>query len=199
MLDLDGTIYQTLDLKEAAYHATKANGRSVGIEIANMGAYPAAELATSPLSGGTPRDADGRTEIRLPAGASVPTHPSPPARSARAATSPIVGDVQGQELRMYDLTPEQYAALAKLTPALCATFPKIRPDAARATTRGKSSTTSSTTRSTTATRAILGHFHVQPTRPTPAPRSSGIGSCRQRLDAPPLIACGSRTVRICRR
>src|SRR5947209_9471725 len=39
MLDLDGTIYQTLDLKERAWHATSANDRSVGIEIANMGAY----------------------------------------------------------------------------------------------------------------------------------------------------------------
>jgi N-acetyl-anhydromuramyl-L-alanine amidase AmpD len=40
MLDLDGTIYQTLDLKERAWHATTSNNRSVGIEIANMGAYP---------------------------------------------------------------------------------------------------------------------------------------------------------------
>ena len=40
MLDLDGTIYQTLDLKEGAWHATVANGRSIGIEIANIGAYP---------------------------------------------------------------------------------------------------------------------------------------------------------------
>ena len=40
MLDLDGTIYQTLDLKERAWHATTSNSRSVGIEIANMGAYP---------------------------------------------------------------------------------------------------------------------------------------------------------------
>src|SRR4051812_4186471 len=39
MLDLDGTIYQTLDAKERAWQATKANDRSVGIEIANMGAY----------------------------------------------------------------------------------------------------------------------------------------------------------------
>jgi len=39
MLDIDGTIYQTLDLKEAAWHATKANGRSIGIEIANIGAF----------------------------------------------------------------------------------------------------------------------------------------------------------------
>ena len=40
MLDLDGTIYQTLDVKEGAWHATIANGRSIGIEIANIGAYP---------------------------------------------------------------------------------------------------------------------------------------------------------------
>jgi tyrosyl-tRNA synthetase len=30
MLDLDGTIYQTLDLKERAWHATTSNSRSVG-------------------------------------------------------------------------------------------------------------------------------------------------------------------------
>ena len=43
MLDIDGTIYQTLDLKERAWHATTSNTRSVGIEIANMGAYASAE------------------------------------------------------------------------------------------------------------------------------------------------------------
>ncbi len=45
MLDVDGTIYQTLDIKEKAWHATIANDRSVGIEIANIGAYPDAEAA----------------------------------------------------------------------------------------------------------------------------------------------------------
>ena len=40
LLDLDGTIYQTLDVKESAWHATVANGRSVGVEVANIGAYP---------------------------------------------------------------------------------------------------------------------------------------------------------------
>ena len=40
MLDIDGTIYQTLDLKERAWHATSSNNRCVGIEIANIGAYP---------------------------------------------------------------------------------------------------------------------------------------------------------------
>ncbi|MEM9559092.1 MAG: N-acetylmuramoyl-L-alanine amidase, partial [Planctomycetota bacterium] len=37
---VDGTIYQTLDVTERAWHATKANSRSVGIEIAQIGAYP---------------------------------------------------------------------------------------------------------------------------------------------------------------
>jgi len=40
MLDVDGTIYQTLDVKERAWHAGTANDDSVGIEIANLGAYP---------------------------------------------------------------------------------------------------------------------------------------------------------------
>ena len=38
LLDVDGTIYQTLDLKEKAWHATIANSRSIGIEIASLGA-----------------------------------------------------------------------------------------------------------------------------------------------------------------
>ena len=42
MVDLDGTIYQTLDLKERAWHATTSNDRSVGIEIAKISVlYPA--------------------------------------------------------------------------------------------------------------------------------------------------------------
>jgi len=39
LLDVDGTIYQTLDVKERAWHAGSANDGSVGIEIANLGAY----------------------------------------------------------------------------------------------------------------------------------------------------------------
>src|SRR5690606_27046607 len=40
LLDVDGTIHQTLDLKERAWHAGVANDRSIGIEIANVGAHP---------------------------------------------------------------------------------------------------------------------------------------------------------------
>ena len=37
MIDADGTIYQTLDLVERAYHAEEANSTSVGVEICNRG------------------------------------------------------------------------------------------------------------------------------------------------------------------
>src|SRR3989442_11406295 len=59
MLDLDGTIYQTLDLKERAWHATTSNSRSVGIEIANMGAYGPDEK--NPLYKWYAKDASDRT------------------------------------------------------------------------------------------------------------------------------------------
>jgi N-acetyl-anhydromuramyl-L-alanine amidase AmpD len=45
LLDVDGTIYQTLDLRDQAWHATKANPRSIGVEIANLGAYPPGRAA----------------------------------------------------------------------------------------------------------------------------------------------------------
>src|SRR6185503_15722678 len=45
LLDLDGTIYQTLDLREQAWHARAANARSIGVEIAHVGAYPPEERA----------------------------------------------------------------------------------------------------------------------------------------------------------
>ena len=47
MLDTDGTIYQTLDVKERAWHATIANDRSVGIEVAHVGAVPAGDTSVT--------------------------------------------------------------------------------------------------------------------------------------------------------
>src|SRR6478736_4231761 len=64
MLDLDGTIYQTLDVKERAWHATSSNSRSVGIEIANIGAYGANEK--NPLQQWYQSEASGRTRITIP-------------------------------------------------------------------------------------------------------------------------------------
>lgn len=39
LIDTDGTIYQSMDVRERAWHATISNDRSIGIEIANIGAY----------------------------------------------------------------------------------------------------------------------------------------------------------------
>ncbi len=48
MIDTDGTIYQTLDLAERAYHAEQENSISVGVEICNRGKYNPAEMNRLP-------------------------------------------------------------------------------------------------------------------------------------------------------
>ena len=48
MIDTDGTIYQTLDLAERAYHAEQENSISVGVEICNRGRYKAEEMSKLP-------------------------------------------------------------------------------------------------------------------------------------------------------
>jgi len=48
MVDADGTIYQTLDLVERAYHAEKANTISVGVEICNRADASRNELSHLP-------------------------------------------------------------------------------------------------------------------------------------------------------
>lgn len=110
LLDLDGTVYQTLDLKERAWHAGKANDRSVGIEIANIGAYP----DMSVLDEWYTRDASG-TRVALPKGVD--------ARPARDAV--VVGKIHGGTLYQYDFTNAQYEALGKLLAALTRVFPNI--------------------------------------------------------------------------
>src|ERR1700722_9408747 len=64
MLDLDGTIYQTLDLKERAWHATSSNNRSVGVEIANIGARPVG--GDNPFAEWYQTNANGSTQITIP-------------------------------------------------------------------------------------------------------------------------------------
>ena len=116
MLDLDGTIYQTLDLKERAFHATTSNHRSIGIEIANMGAYGPGD--TKVLDEWYPRDAAGKPFVKVPEKLGDPLIRTKDFTARPARPDPVRGVVQGQELVQYDLTPEQYAALIKLTAAL---------------------------------------------------------------------------------
>ncbi len=199
MLDIDGTIYQTMDLQEEAAHATKANGRSVGIEIANIGAYGGASGGSIvPLMEWYARDASGNTYITVPArfeggGVRTPNFVGHPARNEI-----ITGIIQGATYHQYDFTPQQYAALAHLTATLCTVFPKIQCDYPRQKTALGPPTTQLTkgppgnpTTQPTALAApdepgtliphalapdqfenyqgLLGHYHVQTDKQDPGP------------------------------
>ncbi len=166
MLDIDGTIYQTCDLKERTYHATIANDRSIGIEIANMGAYADGEKNT--LDKWYATDPDGRVRITIPeilgdGGVRTPGFVGRPARNEH-----VRGVVHGRELAQYDLTPEQYDSLIKLTAALCATFPNLPCDYPR-NSDGSLLTTAMNEEQFRAFRGVLGHYHIQLDKADPGP------------------------------
>jgi N-acetylmuramoyl-L-alanine amidase len=179
MLDLDGTIYQTLDLKERAWHATTSNSRSVGIEIANMGAYGNEENRT--LADWYKKDADGKTRITIPerfggGGIRTPNFVGRPARN-----EPVHGVIQGRELTQYDYTPEQYQALAHLTAALCKVFPKIKCDYPRDVS-GKLIPHKLPDDELEKYEGVMGHYHVQTNKTDPGPALDWdhlIGNARQ--------------------
>jgi N-acetyl-anhydromuramyl-L-alanine amidase AmpD len=168
MLDLDGTIYQTLDLKERAWHATIANSRSIGIEIANIGAYPTQSTNANALRDWYGYDAAGRTRITFPprvgqSGIRATNFVGRPSRSM-----PVVGNVQGTELIQYDFTTEQYRSLIKLTASLCKIFPRLKCDYPR-DQAGSVIPQKLSDEALERYHGILGHFHVQTDKVDPGP------------------------------
>lgn len=166
MLDLDGTLYQTLDLKERAWHATTSNSRSIGIEIANMGSYGREE--DSPLEKWYAKDASGKTRITIPerfgdGGIRTPNFVGRPARN-----EPVAGVIQGRELTQYDYTPQQYRALAHLTAALCRVFPKIKCDYPR-DAGGQLIPHQLAADELEKYAGVLGHYHIQTNKVDPGP------------------------------
>ncbi len=165
LLDIDGTIYQTLDVKERAWHATKANDRSVGIEIAHIGAYE--EVRGTPLETWYDRDGSGY-RIRLPdwmGDGGVRTR----GFVGRPATDRFVeGEINGRELVQPDFTPEQYDSLIKLTAALCTVLPRIECDFPR-NENGAPLNRVMTDEEFVRYRGVLGHQHVQDNKIDPGP------------------------------
>ncbi|MCH7871839.1 MAG: N-acetylmuramoyl-L-alanine amidase, partial [Planctomycetes bacterium] len=156
MLDIDGTIYQTLVVKERAWHAKLANARSVGIEITNIGAYPPDD---DTLDKWYARADDGRMRITLPpsrgdGGVRTPGFVGRPMRD-----EPIEGVIKGRTLRMYDLTPEQYDSLIKLTATLCTVLPNLKLDYPR-DEAGRPRPDALTVQEMADFRGLLGHYHV---------------------------------------
>jgi len=165
MLDVDGTIYQTLDVREKAWHATIANDTAIGIEIAHAGAW------LRPLNADMRRwyakDDQGWyqkfpkwmpvTDVRTPNFVARPDRPEF-----------VSGKVQGKTYHQFDFTPEQYRALPKLMAALNKALPRIRLDAPR----HSSGTIVDRALSESAFRdfeGVLGHFHVQTNKQDPGP------------------------------
>lgn len=185
MLDIDGTIYQTMDVKDKAWHATISNDRSVGVEIANIGAYSEKE-STKPLEEwyepgpGPWLSAEERDRRDGPPGAPpIPPVITIPERlgdgglrvpGTYRSDSPwvIYGDIQGRTLRQYDLTPEQYDSLIKLAAALCTVLPEIRCDYPR-DAAGNLVTEKLDDADLRAFKGILGHYHIQKDKVDPGP------------------------------
>ena len=164
MLDIDGTLYQTLDLAETAWHARQANGRSVGVEIASVGAYPASDSTLTKWYG---RDRDG-IRITLPSskgdgGVRTPNFIGRPARARL-----LRGTINDNDVEQYDFTPQQYETLAHLAAALVKTFPKLDLHFPTGVT-GRVRSDVLTDQEFNRFRGILGHQHISYGKIDPGP------------------------------
>jgi len=164
MLDVDGTIYQTLDLKERAYHAGVYNDRSVGIEIANMGAYQ----DRSKLEKWYQPQPDGGVIFNPPAtnGSTGIMTPDFVARPARRDL--IVGPANGSTLHQYDYTEKQYRALTRLTATLSRVLPRIRLDVPR-DADGNIRTDAMNAEELATYSGLIGHHHLTKRKVDPGP------------------------------
>lgn len=164
LLDLDGTLYQTLDLRETAWHAAQANARSIGVEIAHIGAYTPRERST--LDAWYSRDDEGPYVALSPELAATLRTEGFVARPARPEL--LEGELHGVPLVQYDFTDAQYEALSKLLLVLCRELPRIRPDAPRDAS-GRVRTDALSDEELAAFSGILGHSHVTARKVDPGP------------------------------
>lgn len=165
LLDLDGTLYQTLDLVERAWHAGEANDRSVGVEIANPGAY--AERDHERLRAWYGKDGRG-VRVTIPPRVGI-TGIRTRDFVARPAHGTIrSGKMHGKTYFQYDFTNEQYAALAKLAHALSRILPRIRLEAPR-DKKGAVRTEVLAPRELAAFSGVIGHSHVTKEKIDPGP------------------------------
>ncbi len=165
LLDVDGTVYQTMDLRERAWHASQANTRSVGVEIAQMGArsrgamHELAEWYT---------EEPGRTLLTIPerygdGGVMTPGFQGEAARPGKHR-----GALHGNEYLQYDFTPEQYEALVKLIAGVARVLPRIEPDAPRGAD-GAVLDRALTDEEYAEFSGVLGHYHLTRGKIDPGP------------------------------
>lgn len=164
MVDLDGTIYQALDVVDTAWHARQANARSVGVEIAHIGAYPP---GPSPLDDWYVRGKDG-LQLDLRPGSVREQLSNPHYRTGPARPNKVAGLIHGRYLEQPDFTPEQYASLAALTRGLLEIFPRLRADYPR-DRNGRLRRNVLAGRELDNFRGLIGHWHVTEEKIDPGP------------------------------
>ncbi len=164
LLDLDGTIYQTLDLREQAWHARAANPRSIGIEIAHVGAFPPEER--DKLARWYEWTEEGVRLLLPPAVGDGGLRTSFGGRPARQGF--VRGPIHGATFVQPDFTSEQYRSLAALAAALARVFPHIALAAPRHAD-GTVRTDALSDEEEAAFHGILGHYHLQADKRDPGP------------------------------
>ncbi|MDP6409423.1 MAG: peptidoglycan recognition family protein [Planctomycetota bacterium] len=165
LLDLDGTIYQTLDVRDTAWHAAVANSRSLGVEIAQWGARAPARIGELDEWYAS---VDGGTRVTIPerfgdGGLRTAGFEGWTARPALQR-----GVIHGTELVQFDFTAEQYDSLVRLLAGLCTELPGLLPDAPRDAS-GRVRTDALAPAELAAFRGILGHYHVTSRKTDPGP------------------------------
>jgi len=165
LLDVDGTIYQTLDLHDRARHAGGVNDRSIGIEIAHPGPLEltenlAARYTTDPATGRVRFDLGAKQgDVRTPDFVVRPSRPTP-----------IAGQVHGRAYTMFDYTDEQYESLGRLLAALARALPALRLEVPRDPAGAVVTTTVDPSLLGGASGpGVVGHFHVGGHKQDPGP------------------------------
>lgn len=80
----------------------------------------------------------------------------------------ITGEINGRKLEQYDFTPEQYAALIRLTAALHHLFPRLALDCPR-DDQGQVVPGKLSPQDFENFRGLIGHFHIQANKVDPGP------------------------------
>jgi N-acetylmuramoyl-L-alanine amidase len=164
LLDVDGTIYQTLDLREKAHHAGVANDGSIGVEIAHPGAW--AQPLNADMRRWYVRD-DAGWRMRVPPG--IEAHVLTEGFVARPDRPELVtGEVHGRTYHQFDFTAQQYEALVRLCAALSAVFPRLRLEVPRDAS-GEILQRALSSDELQAFDGLVGHFHVTSAKIDPGP------------------------------
>jgi N-acetyl-anhydromuramyl-L-alanine amidase AmpD len=164
LLDLDGTLYQTLDLRERAFHARDVNDESIGIEIANVGGMSTPKL----LEAWYGMDEEGSIYNLFPPHARLGEQRRRDLVLRPRRQAPIVGTIHGSKLFQHDFTTEQYEALARLLAGIARVLPRVHLEAPR-DRRGRVPAGIVSESVVAKFEGIVGHHHLDEKKFDPGP------------------------------